>query len=114
LESGAFVVSASGWLDPADVPAQFPYKDRMNIDWSSGGSSIISPLGVPIAGPAYGHQILYAECHAWMIKAMKSIADTIGHYSRPDVLRLQLQREGVWETVCPVSVDADRVAKPSR
>jgi len=104
LEAGAFVVSASGWLDPADVPADFPYKNRMNIEWSGGGSSIIGPLGVPLVGPVYGSQILYAECHAWMIKASKSIVDTIGHYSRPEVLRLQLQREGLWGTVSPEPV----------
>jgi len=103
LEAGAFVVSASGYLNPSDISEDFPYKNQMNIDWSSGGSSIIGPLGVPIAGPVYGRQILYGECHAWMIKAIKSIADTLGHYSRPDVLRLQLQREGVWDTVSPQS-----------
>jgi nitrilase len=114
LEAGAFVVSAAGWLDPADVTAQFPYKNQMNIDWSSGGSSIIGPLGVPLAGPVYGQQLLYGECHAWMISAMKSIADTIGHYSRPDVLRLQLQREGIWGTVAPEAAPATPVAKPPR
>jgi len=115
IEAGAFVVSASGWLSPADVPADFPYKDRMNIDWSGGGSSIIGPLGVPLAGPVYGHQILYTECHAWMIKASKAITDTIGHYSRPDVLRVQIQRDGVWETVGPEpTVDAVVTSDASR
>jgi hypothetical protein len=62
----------------------------MNIRYARGGSSIIAPLGIPLVGPAEGPQILRAELHAWMIKAFKSIVDTAGHYSRPDVVRLVL------------------------
>ena len=49
---------------------------------------IIAPLGIPLAGPAEGPQIVYANLEAWMIKAWKSIIDTAGHYSRPDLVRL--------------------------
>jgi nitrilase len=94
LEAGAFVISACGIIDDSDIPDEFPHKGKMNIRYARGGSSIIAPLGIPLAGPAEGPQILRAELQAWMIKAFKSIVDTAGHYSRPDVVRLVLNSNG--------------------
>jgi nitrilase len=88
LEAGAFVLSACGIIDESDIPDEFPHKGRMNIRYARGGSSIIAPLGIPLAGPSEGPQIVYADLEAWMIKAWKSIVDTAGHYSRPDLVRL--------------------------
>ncbi len=48
-----------------------------------------------MAGPAEGSQLLYADCPAWMIKAVKAIVDTTGHYARPDVVRVILN-SGSW------------------
>lgn len=62
----------------------------MNIRYARGGSSVIAPLGIPLAGPIEGPQIIHSELPAWMIKAFKSIVDTAGHYSRPDIVRLVL------------------------
>jgi predicted amidohydrolase len=88
IEAGAFVLSACGIIDEKDIPDEFPHKGKMNIRYARGGSSIIAPLGIPLAGPAEGPQIVHAELQAWMIKAVKAIVDTAGHYSRPDVVRL--------------------------
>ena len=88
MEAGAFVLSACGIIDDSDIPDGFPHKGKMNIRYARGGSSIIAPLGIPLAGPAEGPQILHAELQAWMVKAVKAIVDTAGHYSRPDVVRL--------------------------
>jgi nitrilase len=88
LEAGAFVLSACGITDESDIPDEFPHKGRMNIRYARGGSSVIAPLGIPLAGPCEGPQIVYANLEAWMIKAWKSIIDTAGHYSRPDLVRL--------------------------
>jgi len=88
MEAGAFVLSACGIIDESDIPDTFPHKGKMNIRYARGGSSIIAPLGIPLAGPAEGPQILHAELQAWMVKAVKAIVDTAGHYSRPDVVRL--------------------------
>ena len=68
----------------------------MNIDWAHGGSSIIAPLAVPLTGPDYESHIIYADCQAAMIKATKAIVDTVGHYARPDVLRLLVRRNDTW------------------
>jgi predicted amidohydrolase len=98
IEAGCFVLSSSAYLDPADVPPEFPHKDKMNIGYSRGGSQIVSPLGVPLVGPVEGPQMLYADCQAWMIKAIKAIADTAGHYGRADVVRTQIRRGDQWQT----------------
>ena len=88
MEAGAFVLSACGQIDEADIPDDFPHKGKMNIGYAKGGSSIIAPLGIPLAGPVDGPAIVRAELQAWMIKACKAIVDTNGHYARPDLVRL--------------------------
>ena len=47
----------------------------------------------------YGEALVYAELEAWMIKATKAIVDTMGHYARPDVLRLLVHDEQGWQPV---------------
>jgi nitrilase len=104
FESGAFVVSACGYIDEAAIAEGFPHKGKMNIGWGQGGSSVIAPLGIALAGPVFGSQIVYAECQAWMIKAVKAIVDTMGHYARPDVLRLMVRGESGWRRAGPMAV----------
>lgn len=95
FEASAFVLSACGIQEAKDVDDGFPHKATMNIGYAQGGSSIIAPLGIPLVEPRFGSQILYADLEAWMIKAVRSIVDTMGHYARPDVFKL-LIRQGEW------------------
>jgi nitrilase len=99
LEAGAFVVSGCAVLHEADVADEFPYKGKMNIRYANGGSEVVAPLGIALAGPVYGEGLVYAEIEAWMIKATKAIVDTMGHYARPDVLRLLVHGEQGWQPV---------------
>jgi predicted amidohydrolase len=96
IEAGAFVIMACGIHDEADVPNDFPYKGRMNTVWANGGSSVIAPIAVPVVPPTYTPGIMYADLQAMAIKAMKAIVDTMGHYARPDVLRLLVRRNDAW------------------
>ncbi|MEM9288121.1 MAG: carbon-nitrogen hydrolase family protein [Pseudomonadota bacterium] len=112
LEAGCFTLSVSAYVDPADIPDDFPQAEHMHIDYARGGSQVVSPLGVPIAGPVEGSRLIYATCEAWMIKATKAIVDTGGHYGRPDVVRTILNQGGTWQVAGdlyesgPISRDA--------
>ena len=64
-----------------------------------GGSEVVAPLGIALAGPVYGEALVYAELEAWMIKATKAIGDTMGHYARPDVLQLLVHSAQGWQPV---------------
>lgn len=92
MEAGAFVLSACGYMPPDAIPADFPLRDRLNIDYAHGGSQIVAPLGIPLVPPTSGDTILYADCEADMIKVWKAIIDTVGHYARPDIVRLQYMK----------------------
>src|SRR3990172_5322636 len=100
FEAGAFVLSGCGYLDSDDFPEKWHYLrdgDHINYDWARGGSSIVSPAGRYLAEPNFEKDaILYAECHANQIKAVKAVFDSLGHYSRWDIAQLSL-REGPWE-----------------
>lgn len=97
MEAGAFVLSACGYLAPDDVPSDSPYKNKMKISYANGGSSIITPLGVRLTGPSYSAEIVYAELQAMMLKVIGAIIDTVGHYARPDVVRLLVRRNERWQ-----------------
>jgi predicted amidohydrolase len=97
FEGGCFVCSGSGYLDENEIAEDFPHRGKMNIGWARGGSQIVSPLGIPLVGPIEGSHLIYADCQAWMIKATKAILDTIGHYSRPDAVRVQVRRGDQWQ-----------------
>jgi predicted amidohydrolase len=96
LEAGCYTLCACGYLDPNDVPEDFPYLGRMHVDWSRGGSQVVEPFGVPLVEPVEGSQLVYAVCKADHVKAFKAICDTVGHYSRPDVVRVLLRGDRGW------------------
>ncbi len=98
LEAGAFVLSACGFMRPSDIPGDFPLRDTVNVRYAHGGSQIVAPLGIPLVPPTSGDTILYADCHADMIKVWKAVIDTVGHYARPDLLRLQYSAPEYAET----------------
>ena len=60
----------------------------MNFSYSQGDSSVIGPLGVPIAGPVEGQKMIYATLEADHLKLKRAVVDTVGHYGRPDVVQV--------------------------
>jgi len=94
--SKAFVVSACGTVDERMIemlevgPAG--EKFLRNPD-CSGGSVIVAPNSRIIAGPLADEEaILYADCNLELGIQMKLRHDFAGHYNRPDIFQLHVNR----------------------
>jgi nitrilase len=89
IESGAFVVSAPQFIPAAAFPNDFPVPLPPDKEvFGRGGAAVIEPSsGEVIAGPLYGEEgIVEAECDLRVGLHAKRWFDSVGHYSRDDVL----------------------------
>jgi nitrilase len=73
---------------PADLEGLEDLADQPEV-MCRGGSVIVSPLGEVLAGPLYGQEgMLFADLDLAEIVRARYDFDVVGHYARPDVLRL--------------------------
>jgi nitrilase len=91
-----FVIAACAWLTRGDLPADFEVGEQAR-QWEEvllvGGSAIIAPNGRYLAGPLYeGEGILYADLPMDEIPARKQSLDVVGHYARPDIFQVTVNR----------------------
>ena len=98
-EGRVYVVGASFHARAADVPADVPFRDELYADdddvLSGGTSVIVDPLGQIVAGPLEGREgLLFADLDVEAARTSRHQFDPTGHFSRPDVLRLE---PGPWE-----------------
>jgi nitrilase len=96
-EGGCWVVSAGVALRNRDLPDDLPQRDRLyppDEDWiNPGDSAVIAPSGETVAGPLHEQQgILYAEVDPARAVAARRTFDVAGHYARPDVFTLRVDR----------------------
>lgn len=93
----AFVISACGTIDEDTIRKLEPSPEAEKFLRSPdccGGSMIVSPMARIIAGPLGPEEsILYAECDLEQGIMMKLRHDFAGHYNRPDIFNLQINRE---------------------
>lgn len=87
-QAGAYVIDVGAILSPDRLSEA----DRETTGDYPGQSCIIDPTGEVIAGPAEGETILLADGSMEQVAAAKSLCDVAGHYSRPDVFQLRVNR----------------------
>jgi len=98
LEGRCWVLGNGSSMRGKDIPTDFPDRKRLFPDleawFNPGDSVIVDPGGTVVAGPLHEkHGILYADCDPARAAAAKRTLDVAGHYGRPDIFRLEMNRE---------------------
>jgi len=96
-EGRCWVVSVCPALQAKDVPDDFPGKAQLYPDpeeWLNPGESmIVDPMGRVTHGPLEREKsVLVADLDVGKVAAAHRTLDTAGHYGRPDVFKLEVNR----------------------
>jgi nitrilase len=96
-EAGCWVIATATALQGGDLPADFPDRDRLYKpdEWINDGDAVvINPAGTVAAGPLHREKgILYAEIDVEAARRARRSLDVCGHYSRPDIFSLAVNRK---------------------
>ena len=91
LESGCFVVNATGWLTEDQIAKISPDEKLRKALTGGCMTAIVSPEGKHLAPPlTQGEGILIADLDMGLIVKRKRMMDSVGHYARPELLSLVL------------------------
>ena len=96
IESGAYVVSAPQYIPRSAFPDDFPVELPDKPVLGRGGAAIVEPTsGDVIAGPLYDEEgMVVADCDLRRGFHAKRWFDSVGHYSREDVLLDRVRSSG--------------------
>lgn len=97
LESRSYVVSASGLMRAEDIGAGTPIRDELLKNapafLANGGSAIATPDGEWLLAPVENEEaLLLAELDHACVRQERQNFDLAGHYSRPDITQLIVNR----------------------
>ena len=99
-EGRCWVVGTGSSMRGKDIPKDFPHRAKLfpNLEewYNAGDSVVVNPSGTVVAGPLHEkHGILYADCDPARAAAAKRTLDVAGHYGRPDIFKLEVNREAL-------------------
>ncbi len=108
-EARAFVVSVSGLMRAGDIGDDLPHAKQLRSAaddvMADGGSCLASPTGDWVLEPETGTESLrIAEIDHRTVLEERQNLDVVGHYSRPDVTELRVNRR---RQATATFVDAD-------
>jgi nitrilase len=97
-ESRSFVVSVSGMMHRDWIPGALPQAERIRAaasGWmADGGSCVAGPDGHWLLEPQVGEEGLWCvDLDIAMVARERQNFDPAGHYSRPDITRLRVNRK---------------------
>ncbi len=95
LEGRCFVFSSCQFFTKNDYPTNFKISKNVGDEViMKGGSCIISPLGKILASAGNNKKtIIYSEINLDEIIEGKYDFDVVGHYSRPDIFKLKVNKK---------------------
>jgi nitrilase len=96
-EGGCWVLGAGCAFQGRDIPDSVPGKATLFPEpdaWINAGDSVIvAPGGKIVAGPLHETlSILYADVDLARVGMARRSLDVVGHYARPDLFQLQVDR----------------------
>lgn len=97
-ESRSYVISVSGLMRKSDILDEVPQADQIRENsgeyLADGGSCVAAPDGQWLLEPQVGEEGLYtATLDQQKVREERQNFDPSGHYSRPDVTQLTVNRE---------------------
>lgn len=96
-EGGCWVIGCATALEASDIPDDVLYRDELfpnKDEWVNPGDAVVyKPFGGIVAGPMHREKgLLIAEIDITMVQAARRKFDATGHYARPDVFSLSVNR----------------------
>ncbi len=96
-EARSFVISVSGLMRAADISPAIPHFEPIRQGFSGpaadGGSCLAGPDGEWIIAPVTGgEKLIVAEIDHAAVRRERQNFDPAGHYSRPDITQLTVDR----------------------